>query len=236
MQINGEGLPTGAPPAGSGDPNPPANTGGQGDPAPTTGQQTPPAGDPPPGTGQPKDPEDLDGLKKSLEATRVEKRNADAKAREAQKKLDEAEKKLKEIDDSKKDELTKAQEQRDAEKQRADAAEARARTTALRFEITKHATAQNFHDPEDAYVHLIASSAKVEWNDEGEPQGVEQLVTALAKEKPHLLKTADGQQQQAATPQTPKPTPVGALTGTQTPPDVDEKRKQQQLQDTRNML
>lgn len=239
MQVNGtEGAPTGQPPAGSGDLTPPANTGGQGDPAAPNsgqGQQTPPAGDGGQGAAG-KDPEDLDGLKKSLEATRAEKRAGDAKARELQKALDARDQRLKEIDDANKSELERTQEAlTKAQKEAADA-QALARTTTLRYEIARHATAQNFRDPEDAYTMLDIS--KVEHESDGTPKGIEELVKTLATAKPYLLKD-DGQQQANGNgngAQSPKPSPSSALTGHQTPPDVDQQRKDQQLREVRNML
>lgn len=178
-------------PAGTGDPNPAANPPApQGDPAPA-GTQDPAA---------PTGIQDPEGQTRALAAAR---RDADERAKElraSKKALDEAQAKLKEHEDAQKSEIDKANERAQAAEERFQAAERRGRETALRFEVSRVAVAQNFADPEDAY--RMIDWGKVEFDDAGEPQGVAPLVEQLAKDKPYLLKAA-----QQAGPRAPSPTP-----------------------------
>lgn len=240
MQNNGDGQ--GQQPTNQGDPGA-SPAGAQGDPG--ASQSTPPGtaaagagGDQqqqtPPQPPASTDPEDIAGLKSALAAERASARSSIATQRELQKKIDAYEREKQEAEDAKKDELTKAQEAAAKEKQRADDAEAKHRQAILRFEIARHATALGFHDPEDAY--LMLDTAKVKYSEQGEPEGVDQLVKDLATAKPHLVKAAGAGQQTPNGAQAPSPSPSGAITGNQVPPDVDERRKQDMAQQVHHML
>jgi len=78
------------------------------------------------------------------------------------------------------------------EKQRADAAEAErdrlqgeVRKRAVRAAVQLEAVKLGFHNPEDAYLFIDLDD--IEFDDDGEPQGVRDLVKDLAKQRDYLV-------------------------------------------------
>lgn len=108
-----------------------------------------------------------------------------AEAADNRRKLQAAEAKLKEASDkdlSETERLTKAAKEAD---EKATAAELKSRTRLARAEVLAAAAKANIVDPDAAY-KLI--SDQIEFDDEGEPKGVDKLIEQLAKDKPYLLK------------------------------------------------
>jgi hypothetical protein len=173
------------------------------------GGETPPnpgEGDPPPGdggTGKDGKPFDAERAQRTIDQLRDEVRAGKA----TQKELDEARKKLKEIEDAGKSELERATARATEEEQRRTAAEQRAADLALQLTVERAAGKLGFHDPDDAF-RLIDRRA-VKLSEDGEPENVEELLKALAKAKPHLVK-AEGEAKGGGTaakgtPPNPKP-------------------------------
>ena len=71
---------------------------------------------------------------------------------------------------------------------KAQAAEERLRTAMVRNAVVVAASKLNFHDPEDAF--RLADLGDAQVGDDGKVTGVEDALKALAKAKPHLVKTA----------------------------------------------
>jgi hypothetical protein len=100
-----------------------------------------------------------------------------------------AEKKLEEIEKAKLSDLEKAQKERDDATKRAEKAEAALQRIAVESVIAEKAEAAGFAEPSDAAAFIDVDS--IEIDDEGKIDGrtVKSLVEAVAKEKPHLLKS-----------------------------------------------
>jgi len=71
---------------------------------------------------------------------------------------------------------------------KAQAAEERLRTAMVRNAVVVAASKLNFYDPEDAF--RLADLGDAQVGDDGKVTGVEDALKALAKAKPHLVKTA----------------------------------------------
>lgn len=131
---------------------------------------------------------------------------AEVKAGKAtQKQLDDANARLKAIDDAAKTEGEKLAAKATEAEQKLTAATAQLAEERLGRIVERTATKLGFHDPDDAFALLNRSA--VELDADGAPTNVEALLTALAKQKPHLVK-AEGTPAPAAargTPVTPKP-------------------------------
>jgi hypothetical protein len=65
------------------------------------------------------------------------------------------------------------------------------RTNSIRHAVEMTAATMQFHDPADAYA--LADLADVDVADDGKVSGVENALKALAKSKPHLVKSANTQ-------------------------------------------
>ena len=178
--------------------------------APISGGETPPntgEGDPPPPdpqTGKDGKPFDAERAQRTIDQLREEIKGLKANSKE----LDTAKAKLKEIEDAGKSELERATAKATEEEQKRTAAEQRAADLALQIVVERTAGKMGFHDPDDAY-RLIDRRA-VEMGEDGEPKNVEALLKKLAESKPHLVKTAEGDEKkppaaQKSPPPTPKP-------------------------------
>lgn len=206
-------------PAGQGDPAPAAannNPPGQGDPAPA-GNQDPNPATPPAGGDAPKDPE---GQARALAASRKEADDRAKELRESKKALEAAQAKLKEHEDAQKSEIDKANERAQAAEARLAAAEEKSKESRLRFEVSRAAGTLNFSDPEDAY--RMIDWSKLEYDEDGNPQGVGPLVEELAKNKTYLVKQAQGN---PARPPSPTPAATGAGNNGKLTSEDEAKRK-----------
>lgn len=178
--------------------------------------QTPPAGDPPvappvppqgdpAGTGTPPttedtDPNDVDGYKKALAASRAEAEQAKRDAKAATKQLEAAQAEVKKHADAEKTELERAVSRaEEAEKARLDL-ETRHRSAVVKHAVSTAARDAGFANPDVAYRMLDLD--KIEFDDDGEPQGVDAAVKALATAEPWMIGTKDGSKQ--GPPSTPK--------------------------------
>jgi hypothetical protein len=85
------------------------------------------------------------------------------------------------------------------------AAEQRSQDLAIRLAVERAARKLNFIDEDDAF-RLIERSA-VEMDAGGDPQNVEALLKDLAKAKPHLVKSDNGNGGTRSVPATGKPGP-----------------------------
>lgn len=169
------------------DPNPnPA----EGDPPPAP--PSPPAGDPP------AEPTLNDEGKRALEQERQARKAAEKAAREQAAELEALRKEKAARDDAEKTELQKAQERAEAAEKRATESEARIRETQTRAAVLVQASQLDAVDPDAVYALLDKGS--VEYGDDGRPSNVEDVVKALLKAKPYLVKGEGGSQGVPGTP------------------------------------
>lgn len=130
--------------------------------------------------------DDLEGLKRTVAATRTEADTLKAQLREANEAKKAAEAKIAEFEGQNATELEKATKRADkAEKDLAEA-QARARSAVIRSQVMQEATKYAFHNPED--LMLLIDQDKVELDDEGNPKGIDALVKKIAEERKYLLK------------------------------------------------
>jgi hypothetical protein len=165
------------------------------------GQNQQPQSDPQ--VGKDGQPFDAARAMSTIEALRAEIKSLKGTSKE----LEAARAKLKEIEDAGKSEAERATTRAAEEEQKRVAAEQRAQDLLIRLSVERAAGKLGFHDTDDAY-RLIDRKA-VELDDDGEPTNVEKLLADLAKAKPHLVKSEDGEKPtRTATrsvPATPKP-------------------------------
>lgn len=109
-----------------------------------------------------------------------------AEAAENRKRAKDAEEKLAQRQRDDMSDLERATAERDQAKAEAEAARAAARESLLRAEVTAAAVAANAVDPETVRVLV---SGRISFDDDGQPVGVHEAVTALLVEKPYLVKT-----------------------------------------------
>ena len=170
------------------------------------GEDDPPTGDPPAGdnppTGRDGTPFDADRAQRTIDAQRDEIKALKA----AQKDLAAAQARLKEIDDASKSETERLASKATEAEQKLAAAEQRAADLALRMAVERAARKLGFIDEDDAYRLLDREAVE---DKDGEPANVEDLLKALAKAKPHLVKAEDGDKdakpRTEKVPSTPKP-------------------------------
>lgn len=217
-------------PAGTGDPNPtttpPTTQPGQGDPGSGAGSggNDPPSGQVPPTGGSTGSGDSAGGEAKALEAARKGEKEALARERETKKALEAAELKLKAAADAEKSELERAQEAQKKAEEDLKTERANRQRLALRYAVARYATAANFENPEDALGFIDLD--QIEFDEAGEPKGVEELVKQLAKDKPYLLKQATGKQPPPSTTPSSRNVDGKTLTAEQEKANRDEARKQ----------
>lgn len=140
-----------------------------------------------------------EGVRNTLKAQREAEKAAKAEAarakREAEEKAKEADDlraKLKEREDAEKSELERAQEQAAEAVRKAEEAEARVRAAALRASVVAEASKLNLHDA--AVAQRLLDPESIEYDADGEPTNIGELLKALVKDHPYLVKgkaTAD---------------------------------------------
>jgi hypothetical protein len=157
---------------------------------------------------------------RTIEQLREEIKASKATAKE----LSVAQARLKEIEDKDKSEVERLAGTARETSEKLTAAEQRARDLAIRLSVERAARKLGFIDEDDAY-RLIDRST-VEMDDGGDPTNVDALLAALAKAKPHLVRT-DGEKPPLAkgTPQTPKPAAT-ALTKEQ---DIEQRHQKLEM-------
>jgi hypothetical protein len=99
--------------------------------------------------------------------------------------FDAAQTKLKEIDDQQKTELERERERADQAEARSTQLEADRRGRAVRYAVGMAAAKLNFHNPDD--VHHFLTFSDEDFDEQGEPKGVEAKVKKLAEERPYLV-------------------------------------------------
>jgi Rad3-related DNA helicase len=112
--------------------------------------------------------------------------------------------------------LQQLQQERDALSQELETTRTRAQEQAIRNEFIKAATEKGIAYVDDAWTLAASRLAEVEFDDNGNPQGVAEIAESLAKEKPFLLK-------QETTPRT--------IGGGNSPKPAPEKSKEQRLKE-----
>lgn len=161
--------------------------------------------DPPKPDDKKDDDDDFD--KERALATIRKLRDAEQAGKATAKQLDSLQAKLKAIEDKDKSETERATAAAKEASEKLAAAEARLAEERIGRIVERAAGKMGFHDPDDAY-RLIDRKA-VEMDADGEPKNVDDLLKALAKAKPHLVKVeGDGTTTppaQRGTPPTPKP-------------------------------
>lgn len=222
----GEGTGTGQPGDQGGQqtpPNPSDSGGGTGT---QSGTGTPPAGTG--GSGQNgAPPEDLDGLKRTVAATRTEADALKTQLREANEAKKAAEAKVAEFETANQSELEKTKAAAEKAEKALAVAQATARTAIIRSAIMQEATKYAFNDPQDLMLYIDQS--KIEIDDEGNPKGIEQMVKKIAEEKKYLLKD-----ERTIIP--PPGTSTNTRDGKGLTPDEQKRREQDALQQTRSYI
>lgn len=166
------------------------------------GEDDPKPADPP----KADDPKDEDFDKDRALATIRKLREGEKEAKATKKQLDDALERLKAIEDKDKTDAEKLAGTAKEASEKLTAAEARAQDLVIRLSVERTARKLNFIDEDDAY-RLIDRKA-VEMDDDGEPTNVEALLKKLAESKPHLVKSADGDDpKKPAAQKSPPPTP-----------------------------
>lgn len=161
-------APQGAPPqAGGGQPNDPASGGGQ------PQQNT----------------QDIASLPEWAQALIRKEREDAGNYRNRAKDRDDLAKKLKDIEDAQLSELDKAKKLAQEAEDRAKAIEAERRADRLTLTIEREARKLNIVDPEMA---ALAIQSKVEYDKDGQPTNVADLLKTLVKDKPFLVASEDG--------------------------------------------
>lgn len=110
--------------------------------------------------------------------------------RKTQKELAAAQQRLKEIDLQGKSELEKTVAERDEIKQKYDALLLENQQLKLRSAFDKLAVKANFIDFDDAFA-IIVGSKKVQFDEDGNPEGIDELVKNAIKTKPYLVKSEE---------------------------------------------
>lgn len=172
---------------------------------PTPGDADPPKSDDPKPADSRTDDEPFD---KDRALATIRKLRDNEKATKTQlKELDDLRAKVKAAEDKDKTEAERLAGNAKEASEKLTAAEARAQDLAIRLSVERAARKLGFIDEDDAY-RLIDRKA-VDMDDDGEPANVDTLLAALAKAKPHLVKSQDDDKKTAAaqkgTPPTPKP-------------------------------
>jgi hypothetical protein len=160
-------------------------------------------GDPPKDGGSSDDGDDFD--KDRALATIRKLREAEREGKATKKQLDDALGRLKAIEDKDKSETERAAATAKEATEKLTAAEQRSQDLAIRLAVERAARKLNFIDEDDAF-RLIERSA-VEMDAGGDPQNVEALLKDLAKAKPHLVKSDNGNGGTRSVPATGKPGP-----------------------------
>ena len=133
----------------------------------------------------------VDGLKSALRKERLQRREFEKELKELKKFKDEAEAKDKTATEKAQEDAAKATE-------KATKLAGQLRTSAVNNEIIKLGTQLKFRDIDDALRLVDREEIEVDQDDEDpsaievDPKSVEAALKALAKQKPHLLKT-DGE-------------------------------------------
>lgn len=126
-------------------------------------------------------------IQTELERTRLALKAANQEAASRRKKLEAFEEAEKKKADAEKSELEKAQAKAaQLEKDLANQREASQKQT-IRHTVEMAAAKMEFYDPADAVA--LADLSGVEIDDDGKVKGVDEALKALAKAKPHLIKT-----------------------------------------------
>lgn len=104
---------------------------------------------------------------------------------------------LKEFEDRDKTELQKANERAEAAEKAAAETQTRYQAMVTRSAIEQAAQQAGAIDPEAVY--LIAQSQGINYDDDGQPVGIDDTIKALTTQRPHLFRTPAGMRDAAAT-------------------------------------
>lgn len=152
------------------------------------GTTTAPAGTP--ATGASSDEHLGEGGKAALDRERAAARDASRQKTAAEQRADAAEAELAKVREANQSEAEKATAK--AVKDATDAVTETANKRLVRAEVKAVAAAVGFHDPRDAALLLADSFGQIKVGTDGQVDeaAVKALVDGLAKDKPHLVKTA----------------------------------------------
>lgn len=172
---------------------PNTNAGGQTPPA----SEIPPQGQTPPTSGQtPTTPPATNEDDAPMSVAEARKLREELKQRRETEKAALA--KLDEAERAKLSELEKAQKDAARHQQTATELQQKYQELLVRTAIKDKAAALHFHDPEDAFLHLMRGG-ELDFDDAGNPKNADKLLKALAEAKPYLVQTAEPQAQPGRT-------------------------------------
>jgi len=147
-------------------------------------------------------PENDDGvmpekLQAELEETRKALKAANRESAQRRKRLEELEKQEAERQEAELSEMEKLQKKLAEQQAEIERVQNEARQVRVKSAVITKASEMNFQDPEDAYRLIDVSAIEVDSN--GQPEGVDELLQALAESKPYMIKKAQKFVQGAAT-------------------------------------